>query len=571
MKNSNISGILSLISIYENMQDGGFKARAYDRASRIIDSMSEELSDMYERGGLDEILKIPGIGEGIGKKIVDLITTGKTNHLENLKKKIPVDVEELTELEGIGPKTIKTLWQKFKIKSVLELEKAARNHKIQKLAGFGPKSEEDIIRSIEFFQKHRGRFLIGEMLPILEDIVKRLEKIPAVKKALLGGSTRRMKETIGDGDFLVQTNDPKLVMDFFSLMPEVIHVYSRGKAKVLVKLDNSLDADLQVVPEKSFGSALQYFTGNKDHNVKLRKIANKKGWKLNEYGIFQDEKFLFGKTEEEIYNKLGMDWIPPEMRQNKGEIELAQKHNLPKLIEYNSLKGDLQMHSTWSDGTLTIFEMAEAAKKSGLEYIAITDHSKRLSVAGGIDEKQLEKQSAEIDEVNRKVKEITVLKGIEVDILKDGQLDFSNDVLKKLDIVGASIHSHFNLSKKEQTKRLLKVIENPHVDILFHPTARLIQKRDPCEFDLGSIFDAAKENKTILEIDASATRLDLKDDHIRQAKSRGCKFVIDSDAHSAQEFEYLRLGIGQARRGWLEKKDVINTNNLVKFLKLLKK
>lgn len=571
MKNSEISKVLSIISLYESIQDGGFKSRAYDRASRVIESMSVQISDLYEKDGIKEILKIPGIGEGIGKKIIELITTGKINHLESLKKKIPVKVEELSQLEGVGPKKIKLLWQTLKIKSISDLEKAARNKKIQKLSGFGPRSEEDILRSIQFFKKHRGRFLIGEMLPILHNIEDRLGKVSGVKKVLLCGSTRRMKETIGDGDFLVQSDNPDSVMDFFTKMPEVIHVYSRGSAKVLVRLENGIDVDLQIISKKSFGAASQYFTGNKEHNIRLRKIANKKGWKLNEYGIFDNDEYLFGKTEEQIYRKLGMDWIPPEMRENMGEIEIAQKKKIPDLIEYNSLKGDLQMHSTWSDGTYTILDMAKAAKKFGLEYIAITDHSKQLSIAGGIDEKQLATQSVEIDNVNKKIKGMVVLKGIEVDILKDGSLDFSNKVLQKLDIVGASIHSHFNLPKKEQTKRLLKVIENPYVNILFHPTSRIIQKREPCEFDLDVVFEAAKQNNTLLEIDAAAGRLDLKDDHIRLAKAKGCKFVINSDAHSPGEFEYLTLGIGQARRGWLEKKEVLNTNKLDTFLKLIKK
>ncbi|MGD2106578.1 MAG: DNA polymerase/3'-5' exonuclease PolX [Nitrosopumilaceae archaeon] len=571
MKNSEISKVLAIIGLYENLLNGGFKARAYDNANRVVDSLSEEISIIYERGGLDEILKIPGIGQGIGKKIEEMLTTGKSKHLENLKKKIPVDVEELMGLEGVGPKSVKTLWQKLKIKSISELEEAARSHKIQEISGFGEKSEQDIIRSIEFYKKHKGRFLIGQMFPVLKEIEKRLAKIPGVKKAILCGSSRRMKETIGDGDFLVQTNNPKKVIDFFTSMPEIIHVYSSGKTKTFVKLDNGLDVDLQIVTTNSFGAASQYFTGNKEHNIRLRKISNEKGWKLNEYGMFKGDKFLYGKTEEEIYQSLGMEWIPPEMRENVGEIELAQKKKIPKLIKYDSLKGDLQMHSTWSDGEHTISDMANAAKQFGLEYIAITDHSKRLSIAGGIDEKQLEKQSEEIDKINQNIDGIKVLKGTEVDILKDGSLDFSNDVLSKLDIVGASIHSHFNLSKKEQTKRVLKVLENPQVNILFHPTSRLIQKREPCDLDMDLVCDKAKQNNVILEIDASAGRLDLKDDHIRFAKSKGCRFVIDSDAHSPEEFEFLRLGVGQARRGWLEKKDVINTNSLEKFLRLIKK
>lgn len=570
MKNSEISRILSMISIYEDMSNGGFKARAYERASRAIDSVAQELSETYNDGGMDALMEIPGIGEGIAQKIVDLLTTGKTKHLEELKQKIPVDVEELSKLEGIGPKSIKVLWEEMKIKNILELEQAARSHEIQKLDGFGEKSEQAILRSIEFYKKHSGRFLLGEMLPLLEDIRKRLDGVPGVKKSIVGGSSRRMKETIGDGDFLVASTEPKTVMDYFSKMPEVIHVYSRGKTKVLAKLENGLDIDLEVVKPKSFGAASQYFTGNKEHNVSLRKIAIKKGWKLNEYGIFKENNYLFGETEEQLYGKLGMDWIPPEMRENVGEIELAKNGKLPSLIPYGSLKGDLQMHSTWSDGTSTILEMANGAKRFGLEYIAITDHSKKVVIAGGLNEEDLQKQGKEIDEANKNADGIKILKGIEVDILKDGTLDFSDNILEKLDVVGASIHSHFNLSPEVQTKRMLRAISNPHVDIFFHPTSRLLQKREPCDFDMEAVASAAKENDTLLEIDSSPARLDLNDEHIAIARKIGCKFVIDSDAHSPQEFEYLRLGIGQARRGWLEKKDVVNTRNLDEFLKSLK-
>lgn len=571
MKNSEIAKNLWLISIYENMQNSDFKARAYEKASRIIESLPEELAHIYDRGGMEEILKIPGIGKGIGKKIEDFLTVGKTKHLERLKKNIPVEVEEILKLEGIGPKTIKVLWEKLKVKSISDLKKAAQNHQIQKISGFGPKKEKEILQSIEFYQKHKDRFLLGEMLPLLENINLQLQKIPIVKRAVICGSVRRMKETIGDADFLVQTNKPKEVMDFFISMPEVTHIYSRGKSKLFVRLENGLDADLQVTSDESFGAALVYFTGNKFHNVQLRNIAKKKGWKLNEYGIWKNDKLLYGKSEKEIYNNLELDWIPPELRENKGEIELAQNHNLPRIIGYNSLKGDLQMHSNWSDGELSIQQVATAAKKHKLKYIAITDHSKRLTVAGGITEKQLEQQGKEIDEINKKLDDMTILKGIEVDILKDGTLDFSNKVLRRLDVVGASIHSHFTLSKKEQTQRIIKVIENPHVDVLFHPTARLIQKREPCQIDLEKIFETAKNCNTLLEIDASAKRLDLNDDNIRLAKSVGCKFVIDSDAHSAQEFDYLRLGIGQARRAGITKKDIANTKNLEDFKKILKK
>jgi DNA polymerase (family 10) len=570
MKNSEISHILYIISIYEDMQDEFFKARSYEKASRVIDSLTEELSDIYKRGGKEALMNIPGIGTAIAEKIEDLLTKGKTEHLERLKKEIPVDVESLIELEGVGPKTIKVLWQKLKIKNIEQLEKAARLHKIQSLPRFGEKSEADILRSIEFRKMHSGRFLLGEMLPLLEDIQKRLEKVKGVKKVILAGSARRMKETIGDADFLIATDDSKAVMDFFQNMPEVHHVYSRGKTKVLVGLRNGMDADLQVVNEKSFGAAAQYFTGNKDHNIAMRKVAISKGLKLNEYGVFSGDKQLCGSNEEEVYKKLGMEWIPPEIRRNRGEIESAQKKNLPNLIPYGSLKGDLQTHTSWTDGTNTLTEMAAAAKAAGLEYIAVTDHSKRLAFANGLDERRLCAQMREIDELNKKLDGFTVLKGIEVDILRDGSLDLPNSSLKSLDIVGASVHSSFNLSREEQTKRMMRAMDNPNVDILFHPTARQIQNRDPIDIDLDMIFDKAVETGTVLEINSMPNRLDLKDDHIRAAKKIGCIFAINSDAHSIRDLSFLKLGIGQARRGWLEKRDVINTLPLDKMLKHLK-
>lgn len=570
MKNSEISRVLQIISVYEDMMDGGFKARAYERAARTIDSMTEEVSEIYRRGGVEALMEIEGIGEGIAKKIEDLIETGKTKHLDDMKKKIPVDVESLIELEGVGPKTIKRLWQKLKIKNIAQLEKAARAHKIQKLEGFGEKSEQDILRSVEFHKKHSGRFLLGYALPMLEEIRDRLAKVPGVKKVLIGGSARRMKETIGDADFLVATSDVKKVMDFFAGMPEVIHVYSRGKAKVLTRLKTGIDADLEVVEEKSFGAASQYFTGSKDHNVEMRRIAISRGWKLNEYGVFKGEKYLFGADEEELYEKFGMQWIPPEMREHTGEIELALKKKLPELIPYDSLKGDLQTTSNWSDGANSIMDLAQQAKKIGLEYIAITDHSKRLAFANGLDGRRLEKQALEIDQVNKKISGMKVLKGVEVDILKDGRLDLEDRVLKKLDVVGAAIHSSFNLPRGEQTKRVIRAIENSNVDILFHPTGREIQKREPVDLEMEAVVDAAKESGTILEINALPNRLDLKDEHIRLARRKGCRFSIDSDAHSPKHFEFLRLGIGQARRGWLEKKDVVNTFSLDKLLKILK-
>lgn len=571
MKNFEIAKILYNIALYLEMEGEQFKPRAYEKAARSVEALTEDVSEIYKRGGIKSLMEIPGVGESIAEKIEEMLLTGKLKYYEQLKKKIPVDIEGLSAIEGVGPKTIKILYQKLKIKTVEELEKAAKERKIRKLKGFGDKSEEDILRGIEFFKKSKGRFILGYVLPVLRDIEERLRKLPEVKKVNIAGSTRRMKETIGDADFLVVSNKSQKVMDFFTSMPEVAHVYSKGPTKSMIKLKNGLDADIRVIPEKSYGAALQYFTGNKDHNIALRKIAIDKGWKLSEYGIFdKHDKYLFGKNEEEVYEKLGMKWIPPELRENTGEIEVAMKNKLPKLIEYGSLKGDLQIQTKWTDGANSIKEMAEEAKKLGLEYIAITDHTKGLAFTGGLDEKKLELQKKEIEKVNKDLSDITVLTGAEVNILKDGKLDISDKALSELDLVGVAVHSNFNLSKAEQTNRIIKAMENENVDILFHPTGRVIQQREPYEVDVEKIIQTAKDTETILEIDAFPDRLDLKDEHIKLAVQHGVKLVIDSDAHNKNQIHYIEFGIAQARRGWAEAKDVVNTRKLNDFLKMLK-
>ena len=386
----------------------------------------------------------------------------------------------------------------------------------------------------------------------------------------MSGSVRRMKETIGDADFLVISDNPKRVMDYFVSMPEVIDIIGKGETKSSVKLKTGMDVDVRVVPEESFGAALQYFTGSKDHNVALRRIAQEKGWKLSEYGLFEGEKQIAGRTEEEIYEKLGLQWIPPELRENTGEIEAAKKNKLPKLIGYNDLKGDLQVHSNWTDGVNTIREMAEEAKKLGLEYIVISDHSKSLAMTGGLDEKMLLKQGKEIDAINEQISGIRILKGVELNILKDGSLDISDETLEELDVVSAGIHSQFKQSREEMTSRVLKAIENPNLDILCHPTTREIQKRDPVPLDMDKIIEAAKDNGTILDIDSYPDRLDLKDEYIRKAVEVGAKLGISSDAHSKPHLHYLELGIAQARRGWATAKDIVNTRKIDEFLKLIK-
>jgi len=427
-----------------------------------------------------------------------------------------------------------------------------------------------MLKAIEFAKKSRGRYILGFTLPLVRSIEERLRKVPYVKKVVAAGSVRRMKETVGDVDFLVLTEDSSKVMEFFVSMPEVIQVIEKGKTKSAVKLKTGMNADIRTLPEQSFGAALQYFTGSRDHNIALRRIAQDKGWKLSEYGLFQKEEQIAGRTEEEVYEKLGLPWISPELRENTGEIEAARKGELPDLVELKQIKGDLQIHSNWTDGQNSIKEMAEQAKKNGLEYIVISDHSKYLAMTGGLDEEGLSKQAEEIDQLNEQLDGITILKGVELNILKDGSLDISDDALRKLDVASAAVHSHFDMSKEEMTNRILKAIENPNLDILLHPTAREIQKREPIQLDLEKIITMAKENGTILDIDSYPDRLDLRDEHIRKAVQVGAKLGISSDSHSTVHLHYLELGIAQARRGWATAKDIVNTRTLEQFKKTLK-
>ena len=566
------------------IEEVAFKPQAYEKAARSIEDMSESIEDIYKKGGTKVLEKIPGVGEGIAERIEEYLKTEKIKDYDKLKKKIPVDVLELSSIEGIGPKLIKLFYDELKVCSIDDLEKAALAGKIAKLPRVGEKTEQKILKGIEFYKKSHKRFLLSEALEVAEKIKNNLEDLDEVEKICLAGSLRRQKETIGDLDILVsckKSDAAEIVRRFISML-EVDYVYGKGIKKTSVRLEKGLDVDLRMVEKKSFGAALLYFTGSKEHNIALRKIAIEKGYKLNEYGIFDDEKIIAGKVEEEIYNKLGLDWVAPEMRENKGEIELALrqtqdglKSKLPKLIEQQDIKGDLQIQTNWSDGANTIEEYAKESQKFGYEYILITDHTKGLAMIGGLDEKELIKQGKEIDKINKKLEvksyKLKVLKGAEVNILKDGTLDIEDEVLEQLDIVGAAVHFNLNLSKKEQTERIIKAMENPHVDIIFHPTTRSLQKRPEMQLDMNEIFKVAKRTGTILEIDAYPTRLDLRDDYIMRAREVGVMLSIDTDAHAVSHLDFMGLGIGQARRGWCEKKHVVNTLSLEKILELFKK
>ncbi|MDQ3562030.1 MAG: DNA polymerase/3'-5' exonuclease PolX [Thermoproteota archaeon] len=574
-KNSDVAKVMRdlgfLTEISEEDPNVQFRARAYYRAADTIANLPENVTDIYSKQGVKGLLEIPSVGKAIALKIEEYLNTHKVHHLEELKAKVPVSIDEMYGIEGIGPKTIKMFYDKLQIKNLADLEKAATEGKLKTLPGFTEKKEHDIIKQIEFFKRGRGRFIIGEIYPLVKQIETRLQSISGVINAVATGSIRRMKETIGDIDYLVVCNDPEQVIDFFVKMPEVQEILGKGQAKAFVKLASGIDADLLVVPEESWGSALQYFTGSKEHSVQLRKMAISKGLRLNEWGVFKGDKSIAGATEEEVYKTLGIQWMPPEMRENTGEIELGKEGKIPKLVDYGSLKGDLQVHSENSDGTATIEEMARGAKAFGLDYIAITDHTKSLTIAGGLEEQELLEQADRITQLNDSLgKEFRILSSAEVNILKDGSLDISNTVLDKLDIVGAAIHSHFNLPIETQTERLIKAANNPSVDILFHPTGRIINRRAGYPVDIDRVIDVAKDTETVLEIDAHYDRLDLKDEHVRRAIKEGVKLVVDSDAHHPIHYSFLTFGVAQARRGWAMQSDILNTLPADKLLNALK-
>jgi DNA polymerase (family X) len=572
-KNAEISRALRELGFLVEIEGGDnvqFKARAYYKAADTIASLTENVSELYAKGGINTLLQIPSIGRAIAAKIEQFIREGRIGQLEELKARIPINTAELQGIEGLGPKTIKVLYDKLQITDLAGLERSAAEGRLRGVPGFTERKEKDMLKRIEFFRRGKGRRIIGEVYPLVKQIESRLLKLAGVKQAVAAGSVRRMRETIGDIDYLVSSDSPEVALDFFVKMAEVDEVIARGPAKAFVKLAGGIDADLLVVPPESWGSALQYFTGNKEHSVALRRIAIAKSLRLNEWGVYEGDKKIAGETEEQVYEVLGLQWIPPEMREDRGEIELAVQKKIPKLIEYGSLKGDLQVHTERSDGTASMEQMAAAAKEFGLDYIAITDHTKSLALAGGLDEEELLDQASKVAALSDSLDGMRVLSSAEVNIMKDGSLDIASNVLDKLDIVGAAIHSNFSLPIEVQTERLVKAARNSSVDILFHPTGRLINKREGYPVDIEKVIDVALDTRTALEIDAHYDRLDLKDEYAKMAVQKGVKLTIDSDAHHPVHFAYLVFGIAQARRGWATANDVLNTLPAEKLLNALK-
>ncbi len=576
MKNQEIAKILYGIAQYLEMEGVAFKPYAYEKAALTLETLEEDIEEIYKKGGIKALKDIPGIGESIAEKIEEYLKTGKIKYCQELKRKTPLNLGELVAVEGMGPKKVKVLYQKLGIRNLKDLEKAARAHKIAPLFGFGEKTEKNILEGIAFLKRSKGRFLLGEILPVVKEVYEKLKSLKEVEKVDSAGSIRRMKETIGDVDFLVISKNPEKVMDFFVQLPGVIKIWGKGKTKSSVKMREGFDMDIRVVPRKSYGSALQYFTGSKEHNIATRKIAIQKGLKLNEYGVFRGEKQIAGRNEEEVYKILGMTWIPPELRENQGEIGAAlrqaqgKSNGLPKLVELKDIKGDLHCHSKWDGGTNTIFEMAEAARKMGYEYLGITDHTKFLRIEHGLDEKKLALQRKEIDKLNSRLKNFKIFQGAETNILNDGSVDIRDESLKKLDYAIAGIHSNMKMPKEKMTERIIQAMKNPYIKIISHPTGRILKRRDEYQIDFGKILRAAKEFGVILEVNSFPERLDLNDKNVRATKEMGVKIVINTDSHRRSQLRYMEFGVYQARRGWAEKKDIINTQPLEKLLKFFK-
>jgi DNA polymerase (family 10) len=568
--NAEVAACLREMALFLDMTSVPFKPRAYEKASHAVAELDRPIADVHAAGGVQALAQLPGIGKGIAERIGEIVLTGTCRDLEALRKATPVDARALTEVEGIGPKMVKALYDELGIRTVADLEQAARAGSIRNLPHFGQKTEAKILKAIDFLKQRRGRVPIGMVLELARTIEARLAAIRGVRQAAVAGSIRRRKETVGDLDFLVVARAPEKVMDVFAAMPEVAHVYGKGATKTMVRLRSGMDADLRVVPDASWGAALTYFTGSKDHNVALRRIAIAKGCKLNEYGVFKGTRAIAGRREEDVYEALGLAYVPPELRENSGEIELARQGALPHLIEPGSLRGDLQTQTTWTDGANSIEEMVAAAQTLGLDYMAITDHTKGLAMVGA-DEATLRLQIAAIRALGRRLHGLRLLAGAEVNINKDGSLDIVDDVLAELDVVGIAVHSHFTLSRAEQTRRIIRAMENPHADILFHPTGRRLGRREPYDVDIDAIIAAARRTGTVLEIDAYPERMDLKDEHVRKVVAAAVPLVIDSDAHNVAQLRYPEeYGISIARRGWATAADVINTLPVAEFLARLK-
>lgn len=569
MTNQELAQVFNHIAEILDIQgENPFKVRAYKKAVQTLENLTVQLSTVED---FDKLGKLPGIGDAINKKIRELLETGNLKYYEELKKSEYAPLVEFLKIPGVGPKHARLIYDNLGINNVTDLENAAKKGKLRGLFGLGEKTEENILKGVTQVRKYKERFPLAFIYPKALSLVDELKKNKEVEKITLAGSLRRMKETIADVDILVSSKNPESISDTFVKLPQVESVIAKGKTKTSILTRDGFQSDLRIVKPDEFGAAQHYFTGSKAHNIRIRSLGLQKKLKVNEYGVFKGKKRIAGKNEQEVFKSVGLPYIAPELREDWGEIEMAQKKNLPHLVELKDIKGDLHVHSDWSDGNNSIQEMAKEAKKRGYRYIAICDHTTAVGITGGLDEKRLVKQIDLIEKINKNLKNFTVLSGIEVDIKSNGKLDLPDEILKELDLVVAAVHTKFSQTEEEMTQRIIKAIENPVVDIIAHPTGRLIGKREPYHVDLDKIIDCCKANNKFLELNAYPERLDLNDINCRKAKEKGVKIAISTDAHNTRHLLWMTFGISTAKRGWLEPEDVINTLTLNQLKKLLKR
>jgi DNA polymerase (family 10) len=559
VKNELVARTLYEIADLLDLDGVAFKPRAYRRVAEVVESLGEPIEDLVRDGRHSEL---PGVGEAIAKKIAEIVETGHLAYHDELRAKLPIDLHALTRVEGVGPKTAKLLYDALGVRTLADLEAAAREGKVHTVKGLGAKTEEKILRGLAETRGVEGRMLLGLALPRAESLIATLRKTGLFERLECAGSLRRGRETVGDLDLLAVCADSARASDAFVELPDVAEVLAHGEARSSVRLDNRMQVDLRIVPAESFGTALQYFTGSKAHNIALRKLAVAKGWKLNEYGLYDAaDRSVAGEDEDGVYRALGLEPIPPELREDAGELAAARgagSGSLPRLVEIADLRGDLHVHTDASDGTASLEEMVEAARARGLSYIAVTDHARFAEVIGGLTPDGLRAQIDAIAKLNETLDGFRVLTGIEANVQPDGSLDLPDELLAKVDVVVASVHSHFRQTRDEMTARLVRAVSNEHVDILAHPTGRKIGERPPYDADWDLVFRAAAEHACALEINANPIRLDLSAELVRRAVAAGCRLSIGSDAHAPEHFGFLRLGVLTARRGWATAKDVAN-------------
>jgi DNA polymerase (family 10) len=567
--NADIADLFNQVAdLLEILGENPFRIRAYRNAARIIGGLPQSVAAMVEQQ--KDLTEFAGIGKDLAGKIREIAETGLLSYLQELEERIPPQVARLMKIPGLGPKRVKLLFDHLHITSLEDLRKAAEEGKIKGLKGFGEKTEKTILDEIGR-EKKETRIKLNVAEEMANNIVTHLKKVAGVTEVIVAGSFRRRKETVADLDVLATCRKGAQVMDAFVNYDNVEKVVAQGDTRSTVMLRSGVHVDLRVVPEESYGAALHYFTGSKAHNIAVRMLGVKTGLKINEYGVFRNEKHIAGKTEREVFDQVDLPFIEPELREDRGEIDAGQRGELPDLIKGEDIRGDLHAHTRETDGRHTLEQMVEAARQHGYEYLAITDHSKRLSMTHGLDEKRLAKRNEEIDRLNDKLKGFVVLKSIEVDILAEGSLDLSDSILKELDLTVCSVHSRFNLPREKQMERILRAMDNPYFNIFAHPSGRLINERDPYDIDMETLMKAAKDRGCVMEVNAHPDRLDLTDTDCKLGKEMGVKIVISTDAHSMNDLELMRFGVWQARRGWLEKKDVLNTRNLEELRKWLKR